>query len=83
MHPGTFCTVLYSFFVFRGLHFFYSFFCSFFFQFFAFFYKAVEMAGDFGAGDSGGLKQPGAAVHRPWAAIGDLAPPGPVLHVPH
>ena len=58
MHPTTPCAVAYKFFtVFFPSFFqvFSSFFYSFFLHVLQFFYKAVEWAGDFSAGDLGGL----------------------------
>ena len=53
MHPTTPCAVVYKF-----VTFFFTVFYSFFFTFFKVFYKVVEWAGDFGAGDLGGLHLP-------------------------
>ena len=68
MHPTTPCAVVYKFFTgfFYSFLQFFTFFTVFyifysfvhflqFFTFFTVFYKAVEWAGDFGAGDIGGL----------------------------
>ena len=58
MHPTTPCAVVHKFFTVFFLTVFYSFFpvfYSFFLRFFTVFYKAVKWAGDFGAGDLGGL----------------------------
>ena len=75
MHPTTPCAVVYKFFFhsffYTFLQVFYSFFYSFFLQFFfTFFYKAVEWAGDFGAGDLGGLHWHQGVVRRACARGG-------------
>ena len=93
MHPTTpvqlFTSFFYSFlqffltsFFYSFLQFFYSFFYSFllkFFMFYTVFYKAVEWAGDSGAGDLGGLKTVcGSANQHTLGA----PPPPPRAHRP-
>ena len=76
MHPTTPCAVVYKFFSTVFFTLFCKFFTVFFYKFFfysfflRFFYKAVEWAGDFGAGDLGGLHWHQGVVRRACARGG-------------